>query len=225
MTDYHSDQEGQIQFKPLSTGLGFHPFSDGLPYAPQSKNPQVARATGSGAVSAGPPTFQFPKPEAPAKAHAATAAKPVAPLSVVPAFGWSYLPRRVFAFAFDLLVQSSIIAIGASYYFWEQDIRPEVLLNPSVGFVVALFLALGNWALITLQETFIGTTLGKWLFGLTLGGTIGHRFLRAFFFLPSVGFLGLGVLWSVVDRRKRCWHDWVADLQPMDRPPLKLRRR
>lgn len=29
--------EKKIQFKPLHSGVGFHPFSDGLPYAPQSK--------------------------------------------------------------------------------------------------------------------------------------------------------------------------------------------
>ena len=44
----------KIQFSPLHEGMGFHPFSDGLPYAPESK---TKYKTGAGATSAGRPTF------------------------------------------------------------------------------------------------------------------------------------------------------------------------
>ncbi|MBC7385695.1 MAG: RDD family protein [Cryobacterium sp.] len=65
----------EIRFQPLTDGLGFHPFEDGLPYAPASKKQnQSAPGTlpapspqslslpnyGSGAVSAGRAQFAFP---------------------------------------------------------------------------------------------------------------------------------------------------------------------
>jgi hypothetical protein len=62
-------EKDKIQFKPLHEGMGFHPFSDGLPYAPESKaasagskiNPSAARTTstpmGTGAMAAGRPQF------------------------------------------------------------------------------------------------------------------------------------------------------------------------
>jgi hypothetical protein len=71
----------EIQFKALTDGLGFHPFANGLPYAPtQSKTPapmpapnarsgSAARDTfsdGSGAYSAGRPVFVTPRVSTPA---------------------------------------------------------------------------------------------------------------------------------------------------------------
>jgi hypothetical protein len=62
-------EKERIQFKPLHDGMGFHPFSDGLPYAPESKNPvkPAQKATqksaapqswmGTGATAAGRPQF------------------------------------------------------------------------------------------------------------------------------------------------------------------------
>lgn len=64
----------QLNFKAINSGLGFHPFSDGLPYAPVSKSPskpgtsnQLGHSSssvlganllgGAGAVAAGPPQF------------------------------------------------------------------------------------------------------------------------------------------------------------------------
>lgn len=44
----------KIQFKPLHEGMGFHPFSDGLPYAPESKSKYQG---GAGANVAGRPSF------------------------------------------------------------------------------------------------------------------------------------------------------------------------
>ena len=61
------------------------------------------------------------------------------------------------------------------------------------------------------------TTLGKRLFGLALPGNAIAIFLRAFFFLPSALFCGVGLLWAAFDGRSRCWHDVVVDLQPIER--------
>jgi hypothetical protein len=55
--------EKPIEFKALTDGLGFHPFSNGLPYAPITPQgtpkpaPKPNFESGSGAYSAGRPTF------------------------------------------------------------------------------------------------------------------------------------------------------------------------
>lgn len=51
--------EREIRFKPLTDGLGFHPFEDGLPYAPASKK-QNTPTTGTGATAAGRSQFAYP---------------------------------------------------------------------------------------------------------------------------------------------------------------------
>ena len=47
-------EKEKIKFKPLHEGMGFHPFSDGLPYAPESK---AKYQNGAGATVAGRPQF------------------------------------------------------------------------------------------------------------------------------------------------------------------------
>lgn len=62
------ESQKPIQFKPLTEGLGFHPFADGLPYAPPTK--------GAGAISAGRPQFNFPEQKQVLKPQTATPPKP-----------------------------------------------------------------------------------------------------------------------------------------------------
>ncbi len=59
------EKQREISFKPLTDGLGFHPFSDGLPYSPQSPSTKPTPTTGTGAVAAGRPTFAPSSPAAP----------------------------------------------------------------------------------------------------------------------------------------------------------------
>lgn len=62
-----NEGEKAIEFKALTDGLGFHPFSNGLPYAPITPNaspksaPKPSFESGSGAYSAGRPTFVTPQ--------------------------------------------------------------------------------------------------------------------------------------------------------------------
>ena len=58
-------EKNKIQFKPLHEGMGFHPFSDGLPYAPESKSKY---SNGAGANAAGRPQFSTPSTQGPALA-------------------------------------------------------------------------------------------------------------------------------------------------------------
>jgi hypothetical protein len=89
------DREKEIRFQPLTDGLGFHPFADGLPYAPTSKKPSPPSSpqppsrdssrdysSGSGAVSAGTPRFAYPSAPASPTLPRAPAPPPISSSSV-----------------------------------------------------------------------------------------------------------------------------------------------
>jgi uncharacterized RDD family membrane protein YckC len=150
-----------------------------------------------------------------------TAPKPVAVpeslgLDLEPGLGLGYLVKRIFAYLLDTAFNLSLCVGALSIALWKQDLNPELLLNPGIVAVSVLFLAVFNWAITTAQEVAFGTSIGKRIFGLSLEGSTSAVFLRAFFFLPSVCFAGIGLIWSLFDRRKRCWHDMVVDLQPVE---------
>lgn len=198
-----------------------------------SPGPSPTPTTGTGAVAAGVPTFAVPgrprvsvpvahqnlaKPAAAPLAMPATQAAPAAQPSplVAPKFGFFYVIKRTLAFGIDTITNLGLLIAAFSLALMGQDLQPELLMNPGVALVSALFFLSFNWAVITAQEIAFSTTLGKKLFGLELRGSTSAIFLRAFFFVPSAGFLAFGLLWSIVDRRKRCWHDLIVDLQPVE---------
>lgn len=124
--------------------------------------------------------------------------------------------KRVFAFLIDTAFNIGLCAGTFGFALWKQGIDPWMLVGPGMIFLFVVFLATFNWSIMTAQEMAFGTTLGKRLFGLTLDGSAAAIFLRAFFFLPSFGFCAVGLLWAVFDRRRRCWHDLVVNLQPLE---------
>jgi len=225
----------ELSFQPLSAGLGFHPFSDGLPYAPVVKN-QMSQ--GSGAVAAGPAKFvaQLPQvskavPSSPAVATPFVAQVPVVPtqpalsalkeeLSAEPLFetqfGLGYLLKRVLAYVVDTSVNLTLCIGALAYALTKQSLSPDALINPGVILIVAIFLLFFNWALITAQEVAFGTSAGKRLFRLMLDGPSSTILLRAFFFIPSSAFCGLGLLWALFSNKRRCWHDTASGLQPIE---------
>lgn len=270
----------EINFKPLSAGLGFHPFSDGLPYAPVSPTPTkpqtntaprpapVTTTPASATIrSANTPALPTQKPNLPhlqsrplaqtsaritdgipqaeatpsrvaqvhvpvaraasqslnvksAKTQAAAAvSNTVGTSETKKANGLMYSVRRVLAYLFDSIVNIGAAAIAFSLALWNQNLQPELLLNSGVILLAGLFFFVFSWAILTAQEIAFGTTLGKRVFKLGLQGSTAAIFLRAFFFLPSFAFLGVGLLWGLIDRKKRCWHDLVVNLQPIDLPP------
>jgi uncharacterized RDD family membrane protein YckC len=133
-----------------------------------------------------------------------------------PSFGIGYLIKRLFAYLLDTSFNLALCSGALSLALWKQDLSPELLLNPGIVLIAILFLAVFNWAITTAQEVAFGTSIGKRIFGLALNGGTSAVFLRAFFFLPSICFGGLGLIWALFDRRKRCWHDMVVDLQPIE---------
>lgn len=242
----------EINFKAVHEGLGFHPFSDGLPYAPVSKRARERPfpGNGAGAQVAGPvsvsPAITRPMPRvnvpvataavAPSAAsiptslgiptsyrpHAGTptpreAAKSAEPSTFqAPSLGMVYLSKRLMAYVLDTALNLSAVVAALSFVLVRNDVNPEALVSSGVVLLTAVFLAFFNWAVITAQEIAFGTSIGKRVFGLALQGSASAIFLRAFFFLPSVGFAGLGLLWALFNRERRCWHDVAVDLQPME---------
>lgn len=233
-------QGPKLRFKAVNEGLGFHPFAEGLPYAPPSSpapsTPAPTPASprrpalgtdGAGAVAAGPARFVHPTRSAPvARPAPLSVPAPAPPITASPAapapapesrYGFFYVAKRLLAFGFDSLVNLGLAALALGTTLWRQELaRPEVWLQPQTIAMATLFFAVFNWSLITAQEVIFGTSFGKRLLGLHLRGPVSALFLRAFFFWPSVLFGGLGLAWALFNRRRRCWHDSIVDLQPIE---------
>lgn len=229
--------EKAIEFKALTDGLGFHPFSNGLPYAPVTPKsaPKPSFESGTGAYSAGRPTFAMPqkaqaspqalKSEAPtqprvqfqtqARHPVQAKAQPLLPAQP-PHYGFEYIAKRFLAYFVDSFLNMSLGAGGLFLVLWKQESNLESLLNPSVLLVSALFLMFFNWALITAQEVAFHTSVGKKFFGLQLNGSLGAILMRAILFVPSTAVFGLGVLWIVFSGDGRCWHDSASGAQPQE---------
>lgn len=236
-----AEKDPEIQFKPLTDGLGFHPFADGLPYAPTSKS--QTPTTGTGAVAAGRPQFVtqraapiaiHPTPVAPAierirkeleilskeKISEPTFSRvPPAPVKtyspqITVRYGIGYSLQRFFAYFIDSAFNLSICAAVLSTALLSADLESFALYNPQAIAIAGLFLFLCNWSLIAAQEVAFGTSLGKKIFGLKLNGTGTEVFVRAILFIPSLVFSGLGLWIAIFDSRKRCWHDRATQIQP-----------
>jgi uncharacterized RDD family membrane protein YckC len=232
-----------LGFHPFSDGLPYAPTST-APTKPQSSSRvsetvrSVNMSGGSGAVAAGPPTFVNParvsvpvapmkpalEPRIPAQpgrtivARTGTAPQPAPRVEIrfESEVGFVYLLKRVFAYGLDTALNVALCVTALSMALVNQNIPPEELFSPGVALIASLFVLIFSWALVVAQEVAFGTSVGKRVFGLALNGGASAAFLRAFFFLPSAGFCGLGLLWALFDRRRRCWHDLVVDSQPIE---------
>lgn len=216
-----AEKDTKLNFKPLSDGLGFHPFSNGLPYSPSrpvapqpALPPKKDYSQGTGALSGGRPTFAFPTPtvsRVPAPAPIVAKAP-----AIMPDYGWDYLIKRVLSYFIDSFLNMSLGAGVLIASLWGSLAKTgfDLFFNPSVSFITLAFLLFFNWAIITAQEIAFGTSIGKKFFGLGLDGSAGAILARALFFIPSSVFLGIGVLWSVLDSNRRGFHDLATGLQP-----------
>ncbi len=223
-------EKTRLDFKPVHKGLGFHPFSDGMPYAPHApihtpqapKRPVIpgaapAPSTGTGATVAGPirvaPQIRGRPLHELQAAVAATPAPLVAP-QIEHRFGMGYLALRLVAFAIDVAFHLAVSALALMGVMSLMGHEPLVLFESGIIELACLFMIALSWALITAQEVALGTTPGKRIVGLKLRGSAAAIFMRSFFFIPSVLFMGVGLFWSLFNRERRCWHDSAADLQP-----------
>ncbi len=217
-------EEGKkIQFKPMNSGLGFHPFSEGLPYTPISKvfpNHNPAQNP-TGAIPLAPPKFNWPQPQKTQKQ-----ALPQVKMSVIPElsskhkvspFSIFYLAKRVLAYVLDMTTHFILGSLGLGIVFWRQNLEPDFLLQPGIFLLLLLFMLVFHWALTTAQEVTFGTSFGKKTFGLFLNGKPGALLWRAVLFIASVSFCGLGLLWAMFRKDKKCWHDVATQLQPLEK--------
>ncbi len=199
-------KKDSLEFRALSKGLGFFPASEPAPY----------RRQGTGAEAAGAPQFLLPtnRPAAPAR-MATVAPKPIPhpPPLEIEVLNVSPL-RRLAAYTLDSLINLSLCGFFflLALYYLKAPLRFS-FFREFVLFAGA-FLLVFNWAVILAQEIAFGTSIGKRIFGLGLVGSPAALFLRAFFFIFSLGFVGLGILWALFDRNHRCWHDLLTEVQP-----------
>lgn len=94
------------------------------------------------------------------------------------------------------------------------------LLGSLVGTAVFfVFLStVGNMFYVSAMTSWLGGALGKLLVGIEVVNPGGQRvsFWRAFFrnhigYIVSNAFFWLGFIWIFVDRKRRGWHDMIAD--------------
>jgi hypothetical protein len=200
----------EIDFKPITEGLGFHPFSDGLPYAPvtPTQTKTISRAT--------VPPMLAPVIATPVSAKPVEVNKPKFEVQFIPEFGTHYVMVRLLAYTMDVIFNLTLCMSILGLVLMFESVSMDILFHPNTLFFLFLFFALFNWAIVTAQEVVFRTSLGKRMFGLVLNGNSMRIFLRAFLFIPSLVFGGAGLVWSLFDSKKRCWHDRATQIQPFE---------
>jgi hypothetical protein len=235
-----------LGFHPFSDGLPYAPIAKSPRISGATQNAisqSTTPSTGAGAVAAGSPKMVFPqKPVQPQKSLAVPqisvpVAKGSIPIdqslpglgiekekraqavtqgNVEQTFGLVYLLRRMIAQLIDSGVSLALFAGIVRFGLWNEEFTPELMTNSSLLFVAACLWITFHWFLLAVQEVIFLTSIGKRLVGLRLFGSSFLVLLRSLFFLPSVGLLGIGIIWGVFDRKKRCWHDQIVEIQPIN---------
>lgn len=217
-------------FEPIGEGLGFHPYSEGLPYATTSKVSQAL--TKSGTAKAKPPTFQPPYPprkdwreqlqsqtakELPLR-NTQAVLESVRPafIAAKPAesFGWIYLLRRSLAGLLDFSILAAVLSYFAKFWLESARYGQDWLSHPGVLLIQAALFIGFFWVLLTAQDLLFKTTIGKAFLGLQLKGSRLRILARSIAMIPSFGFAGVGLLWMLFHPTKKAWHDDLAGLQP-----------
>jgi uncharacterized RDD family membrane protein YckC len=132
----------------------------------------------------------------------------------VPSYGLSYLGLRVLAYGIDLAFHLSLSALALWGLLVAMGYEATVVFENGVMEMSLLSILIAGWVLMTAQEVALGSTPGKRIVGLKLQGSAATIFIRSFFFSLSLLFFGLGLVWALFNRQRRCWHDLAADLQP-----------
>lgn len=214
-------QNEKISFKPIHEGMGFHPFSEGLPYAPQAKQESKPKPTapaissyGRGAVSAGAPSFATPKTTRQIlqkNIQPVAAEKPKMPVNKTEN-NESILRKRFFAYLMDTVIHLgfwiSINLVAIFAFHFELDMA--LLEKNWFGF--ALFFIFSQWFFIAMQELLFENSLGKLFFGLEFKRNRNSFFgssllLRSIVFILGALAAGLGFYFLPQDK--------IAEIQPM----------
>lgn len=177
----------EIQFKPVTSGLGFQNCSDKLHYSSFNETSPSTKNSGiTSQLAEKSPSIQKS----------------------------NYLIHRILAYFVDMavLLITWFLFLGISVTM--QWISIDIFFSPS-GLVSQLGLLLFfQWFYVMLQEVIFSTTLGKYFFGLYLPTLRMKIFLRSILFLFGVFFFCVGLLTAVFDKNKRCMHDILTRVQP-----------
>jgi hypothetical protein len=214
-------EKNKINFKPLHEGMGFHPFSDGLPYAPESKSKPVQ---GAGATAAGRPRFtnQLPAQARPQLKTARQLQNPVAaPAPVVRPAGVQVRPQekpaalpvstrdpdllrqRCFAYLLDSVIHAGFW-IGtnlAALLLFHFQIDSGLVKDNLPQFMI--FFLFSQWMFIALQEMLFENSIGKLFFNLEFQRNHKSLFLRSVVFMIGALCMGLGLYFRPHDRLGR----------------------
>jgi len=209
-------QNEKIKFKPLHEGIGFHPFSEGLPYAPQTKvdskpvRPNASTASRDlprtpanpvGATSAGIPSFSIPSmPKTTRQLReqknnpvisgpiATKNNKPIIPGKTFEAEQDADLRSRFFAYLLDTVIHLSFwIAVTlVATLGMKFEIDGNLITQNWSGFL--MFFIFSQWFFIAMQETLFENSLGKGFFGLEFKRNR-KSFLTSSLFIRSIVFM------------------------------------
>lgn len=126
--------------------------------------------------------------------------------------------QRLLAYLVDLVVW--ILIVEGLVWIVATARTIDQLLGSLTGAVALLvFLsAVGGTFYVSAMTSWLGGTLGKLFVGIEVVNPSGQRvsFWRAFFrnyigYMVSTTFFWLGFIWIFVDRKRRGWHDMIAD--------------
>ena len=165
---------------------------------------------------------------------AALPAPPVAPTQIIPPrvapgaaaaaqsaedFGdiGQYIARRLLALVVDLIGVTLLLATGVEYLLARQGQDPH---SGATFFATAVYTLFGLIVYLCLGEAYLGTTLGKALFGLRVtsldGGRVGIvRAVVRNVFLPF-DLMAIGFVLAAFTRRHRRIGDYVAGTEVMN---------
>ena len=221
-------ERNKIQFKPLHEGMGFHPFSDGLPYAPESKAKASTPSTGTGAVSAGRPRFstqtlaptrtgmktarqlqampqtQPPPTQIKPSRESSNLRTQKAPLTAPPIQSSTEsdtppVRERFFAYLLDTVIHASFwIGTNLAALFFFDFRLDGEIVQENLGQFLAFFL-ISQWIFIALQEVLFENSLGKSFFNLEFKRHHPSLFLRSTVFMLGLLAAGLGLYYRPQD--------------------------
>jgi hypothetical protein len=187
--------------------MGFHPFSDGLPYAPTRKTP----TTGTGATVAGRPQFARENPISTGTVKTRTTRTSVySPGSIQPKFDLSppepvrpkmnteqvneklVIRRRFFAYLLDTAIHAGfwLLTNLAALLLFQFELDLQIFQERWPEFLG--FFLISQWMFIALQEMLFENSLGKSFFHLEFRRNHRSLLLRSAVFMLGLICFGLG---------------------------------
>lgn len=161
--------QSKQKFTSIHEGVGFHPFSDGLPYAPSRRSPQKSE----GAISAGAPIYAPLNPSLvnPSLEAVTTTAEP------------SVVRMRALAYALDCIIHAAFWVATNSYALKTFQFGFELKYFEGFELQLATFYLFSQWFFVAFQEVLFETSAGKAFLGLKFKEPHRSLFFRSLIFL------------------------------------------